>query len=85
MLTVLALDTATDFCSVALAYEGHITAQHVELPRAHNRHILNMVDTVLAAKQLSDIDTVGAIKQPREVFWQWWCLFGGVLAALPAT
>ncbi|MDA9368038.1 tRNA (adenosine(37)-N6)-threonylcarbamoyltransferase complex dimerization subunit type 1 TsaB [Flavobacteriaceae bacterium] len=58
MLTVLALDTATDFCSVALAYEGHITAQHVELPRAHNRHILNMVDTVLAAKQLSDIDLI---------------------------
>ncbi len=58
MQTVLALDTATEFCSVALAHAGHITQQHVELPRAHNRHILSMIDTVLAGKKLSDIDLI---------------------------
>lgn len=58
MLTVLALDTATEFCSVALAHCGQLVDQHIEMPRAHNRHILSMIDTVLGDKTLSDIDLI---------------------------
>jgi len=58
MLTVLALDTATEFCSVALAHGGQLKDQHVEMPRAHNRHILNMIDAVLGDHALSEIDLI---------------------------
>lgn len=58
MLTVLALDTATEFCSVALARGGQLQDQHLEMPRAHNRHILRMIDDVLGDNALSEIDLI---------------------------
>ncbi|KGQ70964.1 tRNA threonylcarbamoyladenosine biosynthesis protein TsaB [Chelonobacter oris] len=45
---LLALDTATEACSVALYYNGDVLAQDELSPKAHTRRILPMVDAVLA-------------------------------------
>ncbi|MGR6981712.1 tRNA (adenosine(37)-N6)-threonylcarbamoyltransferase complex dimerization subunit type 1 TsaB [Testudinibacter sp. P27/CKL/0425] len=44
----LALDTATEGCSVALSYHGEILALDEFSPKAHTRRILPMVDELLA-------------------------------------
>ena len=55
MPAILAIDTSTDACSVALALPGETRACHRILPRAHNRHIFSMVDEVLAGAPLSSV------------------------------
>jgi tRNA threonylcarbamoyladenosine biosynthesis protein TsaB len=53
MTKILALDTATDACSVAL-YDGETSYQRVEIaPRQHSRLLLPMVEAVLAEAELS--------------------------------
>lgn len=47
-MKILALDTATESCSVALLIEGHLIAREMEFERGHAEHILPMVDAVLA-------------------------------------
>ena len=56
MSAVLAIDTSTDACSVALALSGETRACHRIIPRAHNQHIFSMVDEVLAGLRLSSVD-----------------------------
>ncbi|MGR3807960.1 tRNA threonylcarbamoyladenosine biosynthesis protein TsaB [Pasteurella testudinis DSM 23072] len=46
--TLLALDTATEACSVALWHHGEILAQDELSPKAHTRRILPMIDEILA-------------------------------------
>lgn len=58
MPTILAIDTSTEACSVALALPGETRERHEMLPRAHNRHLLGMVTQVLAEKPLGSIDTI---------------------------
>jgi tRNA threonylcarbamoyladenosine biosynthesis protein TsaB len=53
MPRVLALDTATQACTVALSGEA-VTARHELLARAHNRHILRMVSELLLGRSLTD-------------------------------
>ena len=47
-MRVLALDTATEACSVALWQDGALIGRWVELPRGHAEEVLGMVDAVLA-------------------------------------
>ncbi len=60
MPTILALDTSTEACSVALLSDGEITEDYRLLPREHTRHLLPMVDAMLAGQQLSlrDVDAI---------------------------
>ena len=59
MNAVLALDTSTDYCSVAFVDNDVSRSVSESLPRAHNQHILAMVDEVLGDNALKD--NVGVI------------------------
>ena len=48
-MKILALDTATENCSVALLIDGQLTARERLLERGHAECILPMIDEVLAA------------------------------------
>ena len=54
MNAVLALDTSTDYCSVAFVDNDVSRSVSESLPRAHNQHILAMVDEVLGDSALKD-------------------------------
>lgn len=47
-MKILALDTATEACSVALGLDGRVLERYVELERGHAERLLPMVDEVLA-------------------------------------
>ncbi|MDB2384739.1 tRNA (adenosine(37)-N6)-threonylcarbamoyltransferase complex dimerization subunit type 1 TsaB [Endozoicomonas sp.] len=59
-MKLLALDTATEACSVALNIDGELTEHYELLPRRHSRELLPMVDALLseAGWVLSDIDAL---------------------------
>ncbi|MEP6546126.1 MAG: tRNA (adenosine(37)-N6)-threonylcarbamoyltransferase complex dimerization subunit type 1 TsaB [Gammaproteobacteria bacterium] len=52
-MRVLALDTATEACSVALQSGEEVIARFAEVGRSHAQQILSMVDAVLAEAQVS--------------------------------
>ena len=54
MPTVLALDTATAVCTLALSDGALTSGRHERLERAHNRHILRMLEEVLAGRSLQE-------------------------------
>ena len=56
--SVLAIDTATNLCSVALVNDADIKEIQRDLPRAHNQHILAMVDELLEGQKLSEAVSV---------------------------
>ena len=56
--SVLAIDTATNVCSVALVNDADIKEIQRHLPRAHNQHILTMIDELLEGQSLSDAVSV---------------------------
>lgn len=56
MRAVLAIDTSTDACSVGFATPETAIEVHRTIPRAHNRHILAMIDEALAGRPLNDVD-----------------------------
>jgi len=47
-MKILALDTATEACSVALDIDGRVLERYVELERGHAEHLLPMVEEILA-------------------------------------
>jgi len=55
MPRVLALDTATQACTLAVFGEGESRARHELLARAHNRHILAMLAELLEGERLEDV------------------------------
>ncbi|MBW3694478.1 tRNA (adenosine(37)-N6)-threonylcarbamoyltransferase complex dimerization subunit type 1 TsaB [Vibrio sp. T187] len=57
---ILALDTATENCSVALIVENQVFARSEVAPRDHTKKILPMVDEVLkeAGLKLADVDAI---------------------------
>lgn len=57
-MKILAIDTATERCSVALLLDGRIIDRSEETPRGHADLILPMVDAVLkeAGLRLQDLD-----------------------------
>ncbi|MDO6565352.1 tRNA (adenosine(37)-N6)-threonylcarbamoyltransferase complex dimerization subunit type 1 TsaB [Amphritea sp. 1_MG-2023] len=52
MAKILALDTSTDACSVALSIDGDIQEDFRIIPRQHTRQLLPMVDDMLTAAGL---------------------------------
>ncbi|WP_392565536.1 tRNA (adenosine(37)-N6)-threonylcarbamoyltransferase complex dimerization subunit type 1 TsaB [Utexia brackfieldae] len=59
-LTILALDTSTEACSVALLKGTQITAEFIVSQREHTKRILPMVDQILATAQcqLTELDAI---------------------------
>ena len=56
--TVLALDTSTNLCSVAVVSADSVTELQQDLPRAHNQHILAMIDEALGERSLENVDFI---------------------------
>ena len=52
-MRVLALDTATEACSVALLTADGVAYRFAEVGRGHAEHILGMIDAVLAEAEIS--------------------------------
>ena len=56
--TILALDTSTNLCSVAVISGENVIEMQRDLPRAHNQHILAMVDEALGDRSLESVDLI---------------------------
>lgn len=65
-LTVLALDTSTEACSVALQAGHSITVEYTEEPRRHAQALLPSVDWLLtqAGVQLAEVDCLVVTQGP---------------------
>ncbi len=56
MKTILAIETSTAACSVALSHQGQLFQIFEMLPQRHAHRILEMVDEILQQQQLSGSD-----------------------------
>ena len=63
---LLALDTATEACSVATWVDGVVHSQYAELGRGHGERILPMIDVALASAgvRLSELDAIAFGRGP---------------------
>ena len=52
MTTILAIDTATDACSVALYRDGQYTELHEVIPRQHSQRLMPMLQALLPSGDL---------------------------------
>jgi tRNA threonylcarbamoyladenosine biosynthesis protein TsaB len=66
MPNILALDTSTDACSVALNLEGAITEDFRVIPRQHTQQLLPMVQELLAnaGVKVSELDAIAFGRGP---------------------
>src|SRR5258708_20311764 len=66
-MRVLALDTATEACSVALLSGDECISRSAEGGRSHAQQVLEMVEAVLAGAEgsLSMLDRIAASLRPR--------------------
>ncbi|WP_027896415.1 tRNA (adenosine(37)-N6)-threonylcarbamoyltransferase complex dimerization subunit type 1 TsaB [Zestomonas thermotolerans] len=66
MTTLLALDTATEACSVALLHEGRVLSHYEVIPRLHAQRLLPMVKALLAEAGvgLSALDAIAFGRGP---------------------
>jgi tRNA threonylcarbamoyladenosine biosynthesis protein TsaB len=65
-MRLLAIDTATERCSVALRVQGQTIERSIELPRGHADLVLPMVEEVLreGGLQLRDVDGIAYGRGP---------------------
>ena len=61
MTTILAVDTSTEACSVALQIGNETIAKYADEPRSHSRLLMPMVQQVLAEAQIkvNQLDAIG--------------------------
>lgn len=66
MTTLLALDTATEACSVALLHDGKVLSHYEVIPRLHAQRLLPMIQTLLgeAGVVLSELDAIAFGRGP---------------------
>lgn len=66
MANILALDTATEACSVALSWQGQRYELYEEVPREHTKKILPMVEAILAEAgvSLAQLDAIAYGRGP---------------------
>lgn len=66
MTTLLALDTATEACSVALLHDGRVLSHYEVIPRLHAQRLLPMIQTLLAEAgiALSAVDALAFGRGP---------------------
>ncbi|QKE62377.1 tRNA (adenosine(37)-N6)-threonylcarbamoyltransferase complex dimerization subunit type 1 TsaB [Aquipseudomonas campi] len=66
MTTLLALDTATEACSVALLHDGKVLSHYEVIPRLHAQRLLPMIQTLLgeAGVELSALDAIAFGRGP---------------------
>ena len=55
-MNLLAIDTTTDFCALAVHRQDRWFEHNRFAPRLHNRHVLPMVDSVLDAAGIAALD-----------------------------
>ncbi|MEH6638368.1 MAG: tRNA (adenosine(37)-N6)-threonylcarbamoyltransferase complex dimerization subunit type 1 TsaB [Porticoccaceae bacterium] len=60
MPALLALDTSTQLCSVALYRNGEIAEEVIDVPRGHTQHILPAIDRLLSSTGIA-LNTLDAI------------------------
>lgn len=82
-MRILAIDTATEACSVALWNNGTINAHFELCPQEHTQRILPMVQEILAASGLSlnEIDALAFGRGGqlyRRAYRHWYCARAGV-------
>lgn len=58
-LKLLALDTSTEYCSVALSIDGDLDAREVKAGQRHSELLLGMIDDLLKSRALSVRDLDG--------------------------
>jgi len=65
-MKILAIDTATEACSVALYVDAELSSSYQLAPREHSRLILKMIDDLLSAANLSvaDLDAIAFGRGP---------------------
>ncbi|HKC16093.1 MAG TPA: tRNA (adenosine(37)-N6)-threonylcarbamoyltransferase complex dimerization subunit type 1 TsaB [Steroidobacteraceae bacterium] len=65
-MKLLALDTATECCSVALWQDGEVQIRERKAERGHGAHILNMIDEALATAgwSLGSLDAIAFGRGP---------------------
>lgn len=66
-MNLLAVDSATHTCSVALMQQGKITAEFgTDLDQTHARHLMRLIDAVLAlaGQQVSELDALAVTSGP---------------------
>jgi tRNA threonylcarbamoyladenosine biosynthesis protein TsaB len=66
MTTLLALDTATEACSVALLHDGQVRSHYEVIPRLHAQRLLPMIQAILAEAgiALSAVDALAFGRGP---------------------
>ncbi|UVJ45112.1 tRNA (adenosine(37)-N6)-threonylcarbamoyltransferase complex dimerization subunit type 1 TsaB [Pseudomonas sp. LS1212] len=66
MTTLLALDTATEACSVALLHDGKVLSHYEVIPRLHAQKLLPMIRDLLAeaGTSLSAVDAIAFGRGP---------------------
>jgi tRNA threonylcarbamoyladenosine biosynthesis protein TsaB len=66
MTTLLALDTATEACSVALLHDGRVLSHYEVIPRLHAQRLLPMIKSLLdeAGIGLSALDAIAFGRGP---------------------
>lgn len=65
-MKLLAIDTATERCSVALRIDGHVIGRSVDTPRGHADLILALTDELLreGATRLQELDAIAYGRGP---------------------